>query len=64
MPAYRYQVRSSSGQTVVGVVNAETLARPRRDVPAHAGQRHVLSALRCQLGGIDKGELIEKLQVS
>ncbi|MEO1130766.1 MAG: type II secretion system F family protein, partial [Planctomycetota bacterium] len=58
MAAYRYQVRSSSGQTVVGVLEAPTAASAALTLRNQGNE--VLSLT--PLGGIDKGELMEKLK--
>lgn len=59
MPAYRYQVKSTSGQTVVGVVNAET-ASSAATVLKQQGN-HVLSVAPVHVG-ITRGDLAARLK--
>lgn len=58
MAAYRYQVRSSSGQTVVGVLGADTAAAAASALRAQGNE--VLSIT--PVSGIDKKELMSKLR--
>ncbi|MGP1347536.1 MAG: type II secretion system F family protein [Phycisphaerales bacterium] len=59
MPAYRYQVRSSSGQQVVGVLNASNAGAAATTLRAQGN--HVL-ALTPVHGGAQGGALAEKLR--
>lgn len=59
MPAYRYQVRSSSGQTVVGVLSAESAAAAANTLRGQGN--HVLSLTPIQ-SSINSGQLMQKLR--
>jgi len=59
MPAYRYQVRSASGQVVVGVLQSETAASAASKLRSQGN--HVL-ALTPLAGGIDREELLTRLK--
>jgi type IV pilus assembly protein PilC len=59
MPSYKYQVRTSSNQTQVGVVAADSIATAAA-LLRNQGM-HVLS-IAPVIGGIDRGALIAKLR--
>ncbi len=59
MPSYKYQVRTSSNQTQVGVVSADSIATAAT-LLRNQGM-HVLS-IAPVIGGIDRGALIAKLR--
>jgi type IV pilus assembly protein PilC len=59
MPAYRYQVRSSSGQQVVGVLNAPNATAAAATL---RGQGNHILALTAINGGMDSGALMERLR--
>ncbi len=60
VPAYRYQVRSSSGQVVVGVLGAETASSAAGALRAQGN--HVLSLTPIQSGGAS-GALMERIRL-
>ncbi len=59
MPAYRYQVRSSSGQTVVGVLESDTAGNAAATLRAQGN--HILALTLIQ-GGFDRSGLMQKLK--
>jgi type IV pilus assembly protein PilC len=59
MPAYRYQVRSQDGKTLVGVVNAQSVASAADVLRSQGGQVLSVSPV---VAGMDKGELLDKLK--
>jgi len=59
MPSYKYQVRTSSNQTQVGVVSADSIATAATLLRNQG--LHVLS-IAPVIGGIDRGALIAKLR--
>ncbi len=59
MPAYRYQVRSSSGQTVVGVLAAETAAAAANTLRSQGN--HVLALTPVQTN-FSSGQLFQRLK--
>ena len=58
MPAYRYQVRSSNGQTVVGVLSADTAAGAAASLRGQGNE--VLSIT--PVGGIDRTQAMQRLK--
>lgn len=58
MPAYRYQVRSSSGQQVVGVLNAPNATAAATTLRGQGNHVLALSAVH----GVNRGALIERFK--
>jgi len=59
MPSYRYQVRSRDGQTMVGVLNAGSVAAAADGLRQQGNQVISVSPV---VAGMDKGELLDKLK--
>lgn len=59
MASYRYQVKASNGQTMVGLMEAETIGAASAQLRAQGAQ--VLSI--SPAGGIDRAELMERLKM-
>lgn len=57
MPAYRYQVRSNNGQTVVGVLNADTAAGAAATLRSQGNEVLAITPI----AGVDRAQLKQRL---
>ena len=58
MPAYRYQVRSNNGQTVVGVLSADTAANAASTLRSQGNEVLAITPV----AGVDRTELMQRLK--